>query len=167
MRMIEGSSFMPIRSFCAVYRQQGRLPVLFDKNEIEFWRGHNNNLVNYYSGGCLIGYLIETYGVEKFGKVYRTQNFALVYGKELELLEQEWKTSISLDDIPSGIDSTRFVRAVDRFMNANRVFYDAFRPTSEMLLAYRELDQARMAILSADLDRFDEHMQEFDRAFHP
>lgn len=167
MKMIEGSGYLPIRAFCAVYQQQGRLPVLFNKNDIEFWRGHSNNLVNYYSGGCLVGYLLETYGVEKFSQVYHTLEFEQVYGKDLEQLEWEWKSSISQDDIPENLDPTRYIAAVDQFVAANGIFYESFSPTQQIFQAYLALDDARLALLAADLDQFDAQMRVFDQLFRP
>ena len=167
MRIIEESSYLPIRAFCAGYKKEGWLPVLAPKNELEDWRGHNNNLVNYYSAGCLVGYLLETYGVEKFGQVYHTLDYPAVYGKTLEQLEFEWKASITSEDIPPELDTARLVSSVNRFVRANQVFYDTFNASPASLLAYRELDKARLALLSADFDSFDARMDHFDAAFSP
>lgn len=166
MKSIDGSPYLPIKAFCAAYKKEGALPILFSKTELEDFRGHANNLVNYYSSGCFVGYLIETYGVAQFGQIYHLNDYPAVYGKTLKDLEIEWKNSISLEEIPAGLDTGRLIASVERFMEANRVFYDAFAPTTRNFQAYYELDKARLALYTANFDAFDQHMQAYEAALN-
>jgi len=44
--------------------------------------------------GSFVGFLIEKYGLAKFRDLYETKNYANVYGKSLEILEKEWRSSL-------------------------------------------------------------------------
>lgn len=161
MKMIDGSQYLPIKTFCAMYKKEHRLPLLYLKKDLEDFRGHNNNLVNYYASGCLVGYLIEHYGVEKFAQLYHSENYEGIYGQPLAKLEEEWKASISTEGEVDTIDTRRFVQAVDKFMATNESFYASFDGSSKVNAAYYQLDKARLALLAGDLDSFDRYMQRF------
>lgn len=165
MKMIAGSQYMPINTFCAVYKKEDALPLLTTKVELNDFRGHNNNLVNYYSSGCFVGYLIETYGVDKFAQVYSTNHYDEIYGKPLDQLEIEWKESINTEELDPKIDTKRLVNSVTLFMATNESFYSSFTGTSEGIQAYMELDKARLALLSGRLDDFDIYMSNYISIF--
>lgn len=161
MKMIESSQYIPINTFCAAYQKEDSLPLLEEKVSIKDFRGHNNNLVNYYSAGCFIGYLIETYGIEKFAKLYSTNDYTEIYGKSLDVLEGEWKASIDINVTELQLDSHRLVNSVNTFMAANEKFYYAFNSSDKAIQAYLELDKARLALISGKLDVFDQSMSNF------
>ena len=48
----------------------------------------------YILAGSFVGFLIEKYGLPKFKNLYETESYDRVYGKSLEILEREWRSSI-------------------------------------------------------------------------
>lgn len=55
---------------------------------IGFW-GHAGSR-SYLLAGSFVRFLVDTYGIEKFKKVFPTGNFVKHYGKDLQSLETEW-----------------------------------------------------------------------------
>jgi hypothetical protein len=49
----------------------------------------------YTIGGSFVGFLIERYSLDLFRKLYETDNYNAVYAKSLDILEQEWRQSIT------------------------------------------------------------------------
>jgi len=49
----------------------------------------------YILAGSYVGFLIERYGLELFRKLYENDNYNAVYGKPLDMLEQEWRQSVA------------------------------------------------------------------------
>lgn len=48
----------------------------------------------YILAGSFVGFLIETYGLPEFRKLYETGAYEVVYGKSLEALEKEWRMGL-------------------------------------------------------------------------
>ena len=74
-------------------------PSKLYRSNLEFEKGIN--MANYYAAASFTRFLIDTYGVENFIKVYRSASangFMTVYGKSLEELTGEWAQYI--DSIP-------------------------------------------------------------------
>lgn len=53
---------------------------------------------SYVFAGSFCGFLIRTYGLESFKKLYATSNYRKIYGKDLKTLSEEW--SLFLDTVP-------------------------------------------------------------------
>jgi hypothetical protein len=48
----------------------------------------------YTLGGSFVEFLIESYRLPSFRSLYETENYQTVYGKSLDTLEKEWRSSI-------------------------------------------------------------------------
>ncbi len=165
MKSISNPKQIPIMGFCQAFYQAGRLPWVGGLDDIASWRGHNNNLENYYTAGCLVQYLIETYGVEKFAAVYSSNDYATIYGKDLLALEGEFRGSFERIEPLPGVDARRLVDSTDTYINASRQFFAYFNASSQHLTAYRWLNSARVALVEGQLDDFDRSLNEFNRWF--
>jgi hypothetical protein len=53
-----------------------------------------NEQTAYILAGSFVGFLIEKYGLAEFKVLYETENYDRVYGKSLETLEKEWRSSL-------------------------------------------------------------------------
>ena len=69
-------------------RQMEIAPPLSAIMGIGFW-GHAGSR-SYLLAGSFVRFLVDTYGIEKFKKVFPTGNFVKHYGKDLQSLETEW-----------------------------------------------------------------------------
>jgi LysM repeat protein len=158
MTRIAGSDYMSLDEFCAVYKRAGQLPSISGPLSL---LGHIYDLPNYYASGCFVEYLVRVYGVESLGKVYSSGDFAMVYGKNIQVLEQEWRVSIDLAQIPADLNGDRLISAVQTIGASYRSFISNFTGTSVQLKAYRELDLARLSMLRGRLDEMDLHLKNF------
>lgn len=51
----------------------------------------------YILAGSFVGFLIERYGLASFRGLYETENYEKIYGKSLEVLQNEWRFSLRDD----------------------------------------------------------------------
>jgi hypothetical protein len=83
-------------------------PIAAIANESTFW-GAQSIVGSYAVGGAFAGFLIETYGVNKFKALYRYRDaseavqaaIAGIYGKEITELEEEWGRWIRSRELPT------------------------------------------------------------------
>ena len=60
---------------------------------VSFWKENPTRV--YLASGAFVQWIIETYGMDDFKKVYRGDSFDKTYQKSLTDLLEEWKTSLS------------------------------------------------------------------------
>lgn len=161
MQAISGQGHMPLDTFCAAYLKVGQLPRVSGSLSFE---GHILDLQNYYAAGCFVGHLIETYSPQSFGLLYPSGNFESVYGKSTSELETEWRDILAMEPVPTGLSPERLVNSVARLEGIYLDFFSGFSGTASQMEAYRELDLARLALLSGDLDGFDEQLILYEAA---
>ncbi|WP_456425620.1 tetratricopeptide repeat protein [Rhodocaloribacter sp.] len=58
-----------------------------------FWTGRS--AVSYTTMGSFVGYLVETYGAERFERVYAHADFEAVYGRTARVLAGEWQAFLT------------------------------------------------------------------------
>ncbi len=160
MELIKNGGYLPLSTFCAAYYQIGRLPGM--TTSLSF-QGHIRNLDTYYAAGCFVQFLVEKYGTSLFAKAYRTGDYSTVYGKSLSSLEKEWVTSIHSSSIPLSFDSNELAHGVTQIADAYDRLFTNFTGTATQMAAYRELDQARMALLQGHFNDTVTHLDVFER----
>ena len=148
MDFIAHAQHIPITTFCAAYEQVDKLPWVSARLT---YKGHIRDLENYYGAGCFVKYLIETYGVEKFGKLYPSNDYIGIYGKTLAQLDAEWHVAFATMSVPVPFAADTFVHLVDRLKIAHATLFNTFTGTPEQMAQYRALDQVRMALLEGRL----------------
>ncbi len=146
--MDEGG-FIPLQQFCAAYQQAGQLPRISGGRS---YLGHIHDLDLYFAAGCFVEYLIQEYGLDDFKPLFKSGDYAGIYGRTLSQLEAEWIKSLE----PIG-DELTFTPAelVDTVADVaaayDRLFTD-FSGAPAQMAAYRALDQARIAALQGQFD---------------
>ncbi len=149
MEGIAGADHLPLKTFCAAYNRAHSLPHV----SVELsYSGHIYNLENYYTAGCFVGYLIEKYGLQSFGKLYHSGAFTATYGKTPPDLEQEWIASLKTVQLPPDLEPARLVKSVAKLEASYLYFMPSFNGTPIQLKAYYHLDLARLALLTGQLD---------------
>ena len=161
MSAITGSTHIPLGQFCAAYMKAGVLPWV--SGSLSF-QGHILDLQNYYAAGCFVGYLIETYGPQPFGKVYSTGNFESAYGSSLYNLEADWRAVLKTQENLVTLDTARLVAQVKSVEDTYSSFFPVFRGTAQQVEAYRILDYARLALLEGRFDDVDLYINQFKSA---
>jgi len=159
METITGSDHMPIETFCAAYLQAGVLPNI-SSTSLSF-TGHIFDLENYYASGCFVKYLVDTFGIDALKFVYHSGDYEGVYGRSLSGLESEWRTQLASVPIPTELNPTELVQSVKQLENSYSSFFYSFSGTAKQRNAYRELDQARIALLEGKLIEMQNHLNTF------
>ncbi len=144
MTLIGDSDHMPIEQFCRAYYAADQLPRVSGSLRFE---GHIRDLPNYYTAGCFVQYLVETYGAEKFGQLYPTGSYSTVYNKSLTALESEWLAAIEQEREPLPFEPPELLDAVDAVGTAYSDLFAGFSGTPAQMEAYRAVDAARIALL--------------------
>jgi len=159
MEMINASDHMPIETFCAAYLQAGALPKV-SSTSLSFL-GHISDLQNYYASGCFVQYLVDTYGMDSLKLVYHSGNYVGVYGKNITTLESDWRDHLATVQIPVEINPTELVASVRDLENNYSSFFNSFAGTPKQIDAYRELDNARIALLRGHLTEMHDFLNAF------
>lgn len=161
MTLISGTEHLPLNDFCLAYLQEKVLPWVSSSLS---YQGHIANLENYYAAGCFTGYLIETYGSQKFGQLYPSGNYEAVYGRSLVTLESDWRAQL-INHVPlREIDPLFLVSSVKMLETRYINFFSNFSGTPVQLNAYRHLDRARIALLEGRLEYIESILAEFSSA---
>ena len=79
---------LTVHQWAKAMRQMKIAPELSAIMGIGFW-GHAGSR-SYLLAGSFVRFLVDTYGIEKFKRVFPTGNFLRHYAKDLPSLEQEW-----------------------------------------------------------------------------
>jgi LysM repeat protein len=148
MEMINNSEHMPIENFCAAYYEENALPKV--STPLSFL-GHITDLQNYYASGCFVKYLVDTYGIESLISVYHNGDYQGVFGKNINDLESDWMGYLSTVQIPGEIDPNELIVSVENLKSDYSSFFQKFTGGAAQLDAYRELDNARIALLQGRL----------------
>jgi hypothetical protein len=149
MSHIAGSAHLPPEVFCTAYEQAGQLPRLSAALRFE---GHIYDLPNYYAAGCFVRYLVDTYGMAKFGPLYPTGDYVGLYGHSLSELEADWTAHLRTHPSPLPFPPADLVRATDAVGQAYERLFAHFSGTEEEVSRYRRVDAARIALLEGRLN---------------
>lgn len=159
MELVEDEGYIPLNVFCAAYHRIDRLPDL--TGPLSF-QGHIRDLDAYNAAGCFVKYLIEKYGTDKFAEVYHTGDYYSVYGQDLASLEAEWRTSLESSDYSIPFDPGKLAYYVAEVADAYDRLFVNFTGTTTQMMAYREVDKARNALLQGHFDDTATHLATFD-----
>jgi len=159
--LIFGSGQIPLETFCAAILQAGELPYI--SSSLRF-SGHNYDLENYYAAGCFVKYLVQAYGAEMFGRVYPSDDYAAVYGRSLQGLEDDWRSHLGTVAVEE-IDPQELVAVTNDVTTAYEWFFPNFDGSQAHIEAYRELDAARMAMLAGKFELARQKLDEFRRIY--
>lgn len=157
MTSIADSDHLPPETFCVAYRRAQKLPHVSRPLRFE---NHILDLQNYYAAGCFAQYLIETHGLDKFRALYRSGDYASVYGAPVETLEEAWIAKLDGVDVALPFEPEALVNATSAVGRAYTTLFANFRGTAAQRTAYQTLDAARIALLAGDLATVNQKLAE-------
>lgn len=124
--------------------------------------------LDYDLAGAFVRYLIDTYGWQKFDRVYPTANYLAAYGEPLPQMNQEWIAFLAArsKQHPLGFDASVYFAYLDRVSRAYTRLYDAAAQNDDRLNlpAYQDVDAARLAVDRHDYSAADQFLAVFERA---
>lgn len=152
---IADAGHVPVQSFCRAYQIADALPRVSSGLLFEDYVG---DLPNYCAAGCFVGYLIESYGVDKFAQLYPTGRYSEVYGKTLATLESEWRAALADGVSDAELDPDALIAGVQDVSAAYGALFADFEDNEAAWEAYLALDAARMALMEGRLDDIAPHL---------
>lgn len=156
---MEAAGFVPLPHFCAAYQQADPRPSL---SESRAYSGHIRDLGRHFTAGCFVGYLIEEYGIDAFKQLFTNGDYWGIYGRTLAKLEANWIQSLEPvgQELPFS-PADLLASAADVDDAYDRLFAD-FGGTPSQMAAYRQLDQARIAMLQGRFEEARGHLDAFE-----
>ncbi len=154
----ENAGYISLENFCAAYHKAGKLPLPTDGAA---FLGHIYDLANYYSAGGFVRYLIQTYGAEKFTKLYTTADYSGIYGETLAALQNAWLATLDAAVLPAALDPDALVSHVEAVQQGYTDLFDGFNGAPDQMSAYRVLDQARTSVLAGRFAEADAYLANF------
>jgi hypothetical protein len=120
----------------------------------------------YDEAGSFVGFLVRTYGMPEFKRVYTSGHYVEVYGKDLSALEAEWRAYLRSDRAagPFAPDSPRYLDGIEAVQAAYERLFAALESRRPVpLAAYQALDAARIAADRADAQATERGLATFDK----
>ena len=167
--LVQTAGYLPHTTICAIAHQQrdqsSQFSTITELAQQGYgpatFGGHIRTFINYNLSGCFVGYLLQTYGLDRLDAVYESGDYVGVYGRSLSELEADWQATLA--DIPIPIDGTRFLQqtaviaaAYDRYLAASAGGNHANWP------AYLLLNQARLATNQGQMDAGQQYLAAFE-----
>jgi hypothetical protein len=157
----ENAGYINLDDFCAIFYRAERLPL--PTGTMDF-QGHIYDLTTYYSAGSFVRYLIDTYGAEKFTRLYPSGDYQAVYDQNLSTLQDAWLEQLAVRKLPANLDAGALIQYVDEVGQNYRQLFANFGGTPAEMQAYRALDKARTSTLAGHFTDARKHLDEFASA---
>jgi LysM repeat protein len=153
------AEFIPLAHFCAAYQQAGELPSVSGNRP---YNGHTRDLDLYSAAGCFVEYLIENYGLQDFKQLFTSGEYKDLYGKPLAQLEKEWTASLEETAESLTFDPADLISSLNKVADGYDRLFASFEGAPAQMNAYRELDQARIAMLQGRFKTSQSHLEAFE-----
>lgn len=156
---MEAAGFLPLQHFCAAYQQAGQLPRLSGSRP---YSDHIRDFDLLLSAGCFATYLIDEYGIADFKRLFTSGDYLEIYEGTFTQHEAQWIESLEAIGDNVAFDPEDLVASVADLADAYDLLFTNFSGTPSEMAAYRELDQARIAMLQGRFKDVQDHLNEFD-----
>ena len=134
-------------------RVLGVAPTIEQIMGLGFWGQASSR--SYMIAGSFVRYLVDTYGVEVFKRVFPTGNFRDVYSKSLSELSNEWEAFLDTVPLTPADSTTAEHRLTRRSIFQKRCAHEVAELSAEAWKAYRQSDFARATRLFNRIHEFD------------
>ena len=134
-------------------RALGVAPTIEQIMGLGFWAQASSR--SYMIAGSFVRYLVDTYGVETFKRVFPVGNFNSTYGKSLSELSNEWETFLVTVPLTPADVTTAEHRLKRRSIFQKRCAHEIAELSADAWKAYRQSEFARAARLFHRIHEFD------------
>lgn len=120
----------------------------------------------YDEAGSFVQYLVDTYGMSAFERVYTSGDYTLTYGKPLMALEAEWIDYLRSDHAigPFVHDGARYIHDIVDVQDAFKLLFLVLSNGHKVSRdAYGALDDARIAADHADFELAEDKLRQFNK----
>jgi hypothetical protein len=146
--LTEEAGYLPHTEICAALLGTPEFRSAVQMHAFNYDRsgfgGHIRTFFHYNLSGCFVTYLIETYGLESFDRLYNSGNYQGIYGRSLSDLDQEWQSWLTA--VPVTVESQQLIDSVNSVALAFDTYFAASAGSVHANWeAYLHLNRARLA----------------------
>lgn len=166
-RVTDGT--VSIDGFSRAALETGKMIPITELSDGGAFQGHLFYRYPYDEAGSFVGFLIKTYGVPKFKRVYKSGEYLDVYGKPLTALEAEWKQYLrSYGAVgPFAPDGLRYLEHLEKVQAGFSRLFTVLPTRPVPLRCYELIVAARTAADRADFPAVTRALTEFDALLPP
>lgn len=151
---LEEGGYTSFEQLCLAAYAAGETPSLTQiERDWQSYQGHIRNYFNYFSSGCFVGWLIETYGLQTMSQIYSSSDYVGVYGETLAGLDRLWRDDFESRLGTLTLDSATLTQFSAETAQAYAYVLGNYNDTDTMFQAYVAADQARLALWRADFEQ--------------
>lgn len=168
--LTEQAGYLPHTEICAALLNTPEFRTAVQLHTYSYspsgFSGQVRNFTNYNLSGCFVTYLLESYGLEKFDRLYNSGDFVGVYGRSLADLDvawQNWLTAVSLT-----VDPQQLRTSIANVTTAYLAYLDASAGGVHANWdAYLHLNRARLAANQGQFAQAELELAAFHALFAP
>lgn len=151
---LEQGGYTDYGQLCLAAYAAGETPSLTAiERDWQSYQGHIRNYFNYFSSGCFVQWLIDTYGIETINRLYSTSDYIGIYGETLAGLDGLWRDDFEARLGSLSLDSATLTQYSAETAQAYAYVLGNYNDTEMMHQAYIAVDQARLALWRADFEQ--------------
>lgn len=150
-RELEEGGAVPYEQICLGLYAANQLPDLpaIDRT-YQVFQGHIQYRFNYFASACFVDYLVQTYGLEAFSRLYHTSDYQDIYGKSMGELTSDWRAWLASRRSELFLDPGTMIQETDKVTRAYEAVLDTYDGSRTMHSAYGAIDKARTALWRGD-----------------
>jgi LysM repeat protein len=147
--LVGEAGYLPHTEICALAYQTPAFRTATEMSNFGYganvFGGHLRTFVHYNLSACFVGFLIETYGMAQFERVYVNGDYAGIYAQTLSQLDSQWQTQLATNT-PT-LNPRAFVTQINAVAQAYTAYTTASTDGNHANWeAYLQLNKARTAI---------------------
>ncbi len=151
---LEENGYTSYDQLCTAAYEAGETPSLTQiERDWQSYQGHIRNYFNYFSSGCFVSWLIDTYGLEPISQLYSSSDYVGLYGETLAGLDSLWRDDLEARLDTLTLDSGTLTQYSAETAQAYAYVLGSFNDTDTLFQAYIAVDQARLALWRADFEQ--------------
>jgi LysM repeat protein len=162
--LLEDGGYLPYDQFCGGIYKAGRMSSMAALHtDFQAFNGHIRDPFNYFGSACFVGYLIDTYGLDRMAQLYHTSDYFSIYGKNLSNLDAEWQNALASEQGSVTVDSDQLKNQTLRVAEAYAYIFSNYNESETLFYGYAAVDRARVALWQGNFTEVDRWLAEFTK----
>jgi LysM repeat protein len=167
--LLEEGGYIPYDQFCeGIYAADKMSSMAVLHTDFQAFNGHIRDPFNYFGSACFVGYLINTYGLDKMAQLYHTSDYVGIYGQSISSLDAEWQNTLAANLGSLSIDSDQLKNQTLRVSESYAYIFSNYNESETLFYGYAAVDRARVALWQGNFAEVDRWLAEFTKitGFH-
>jgi LysM repeat protein len=162
--LLEDGGYLPYNQFCEGIYASGKMASMAALHtDFQAFNGHIRDPFNYFGSACFVGYLIDTYGLDKMAQLYHTSDYFNIYSKSVSTLDAEWQGTLDANLGILTIDAEQLKNQTQRVSEAYAYIFSNYNESDTLFYGYAAVDRARVALWQGNFAEVDRWLSEFTK----